>query len=63
MDVSAVSGSSSPEVERAVLTLKKQHDVQQEQAQGLISLIQQAAVPAQHGPSKDGVGQLISVYA
>jgi hypothetical protein len=62
MDVSAIS-SNNAEVERAVLTLKKQHDVQQDQAQGLISLIQQAAAPAPSGPAKDGIGQLISVYA
>ena len=61
MDVSAVSGNSA-EVERAVLTLKKQHDVQQDQAQALISLIQQAAAPAP-AASGDGIGRLIDVYA
>jgi hypothetical protein len=61
MDVSAVA-SNANEVERAVLVLKKQHDVAQDQAQGLINLIQQAA-PQAPAPARDGIGQLISVYA
>lgn len=45
-----------------MLTLKKQQDAQEAQAQGLIALIQQAAPPAPP-QGKDGVGALISVYA
>jgi hypothetical protein len=69
MDVSGISGSSlsaaqsaqsaaDSQVERVVLTLKKQQDVAQDQAQGLINLVKNATPAA-----GEGVGRLINAYA
>jgi hypothetical protein len=65
MDVSGITPSSisaqsnaDAQAERVILALKKQQDVQKDQAQALVSLVQNAA------PAGDGeVGSLISVYA
>jgi hypothetical protein len=63
MSVSEISGGAGANtaealaVQRAVLTLKKQKDVQTAQAEGLIQLIQTATPQA----SASGIGQLISV--
>jgi hypothetical protein len=68
MSVSAISSSSlsaaqsaqsaaEAQVERVVLTLKKQQDVQQDTAQALIDLVKNATPPG------GDVGRLISVYA
>jgi hypothetical protein len=53
----SAQSAADAQVERVVLTLKKQQDVQQDQAQALINLVKNAA------PSGGDVGTLISVYA
>lgn len=58
MSVSGITGSASPSDTtadaRAILVAKKQQDVAKDQAQALLSLVQQAT---------PGVGQRINVYA
>jgi hypothetical protein len=58
MSVSGITSSSPSDTTadaRAILVAKKQQDVAKDQAQALLSLVQQATTP--------GVGQRINVYA